>query len=165
MADKKKVIKLLCEELNNLKNVIGYVEKVPSLKRTLISVLSPTYLNYISDIEQKSPKPATFRVLLANDFAFLLTYVGNETFEIKVSGKKFMSNIAGEIDNASKAISDLLVLKHPLNALQPTEEQELALPDDGSGDASALDLTQSSDEVNNSPFNPLGEPEEDEEIK
>ena len=162
MVDKKKqVIKLLCEELNNLRNVIGYVEKVPSLKRTLISVLSPSYLNFISDIEQKSPKPATFRVLLANDFAFLMTYVGNDTYEIKVSGKKFMSNIAGEIDNASKAISDLLVLKHPLNTLQAGEEKDLALPDDGSGDASALDLSQPSEETNDSPFNPLGDVEEE----
>ena len=165
MVDSKKIVKLLCEEIANLKNVIGYVNKVEPLKKTLVSVLSPSYLNFIKDIEQKSPKPATFRIVLVNDFSFLMTYVGNENFEIKVAGKKFMSNIAGEIDNASKAISDLLVLQHPLNTLQAGEEKDLALPDDGSGDANALDLSQPEEPANNSPFNPLGNPSEEEETK
>jgi hypothetical protein len=120
MVDKKKVIKLLCEELNNLKNVIGYVEKGPSLKRTLISVLSPTYLNYISDIEQKSPKPATFKVTLINEQEFTIKYLGNKNFSFKVSGKKYNPSILGEQERASQAISDLLELNYTMESKEET---------------------------------------------
>jgi hypothetical protein len=156
----KKVLKLILEEMKNLDRIITFTHKSPQLKQILVSLLSPKYIHFINDIQLKAPKPTTFQVVLANDFTFLLTYIGKNAFQAKISGKQYNLTVAGEIDRASKAITDLLVLKKPLSAIEaPMQEPTGTEGVEGGGQP---DFTPPTSEPTNSVFNPLA-PEEAEQ--
>lgn len=156
----KKVLKLILEEMKNLDRIITFTHKSPQLKQILVSLLSPKYIHFINDIQLKAPKPTTFQVVLANDFTFLLTYIGKNAFQAKISGKQYNLTVAGEIDRASKAITDLLVLKKPLSAIEaPMQAPSGTEGVEGGGQP---DFTPPTNEPTNSVFNPLA-PEEAEQ--
>ena len=160
MQENKKILKIILEEMKNMDRIISFTYKSPQLKTILISLLSPKYIHFINDIQLKAPKPTTFQVVLANDFTFLLTYIGKNAFQAKISGKQYNLTVAGEIDRASKAITDLLVLKKPLSAVEaPTQ-----IPTDGEGveTGGQPNFTPPTSEPTNSVFNPLA-PEEGEQ--
>ena len=161
MQENKKILKIILEEMKNMDRIISFTYKSPQLKTILISLLSPKYIHFINDIQLKAPKPTTFQVVLANDFTFLLTYIGKNAFQAKISGKQYNLTVAGEIDRASKAITDLLVLKKPLSSVEvPTQ-----IPTDGEGveTGGQPDFTPSTSEPTNSVFNPLAPEEGDQE--
>lgn len=136
MIDKSQLLEMLLEEIHqpNMGRILKFVHKVPQLKSVLISLLSPQYVHFIKDIEIKSPRPTTFQVALENDFSFLLTYIGKDTFQAKISGREYNLDVAGEIDRASKAITNLLVLKKPISQItsdiQPDETPSQQIPND-----------------------------------
>lgn len=134
MIDKSRLLEMLLEEIHqpNMGRILQFVHKVPQLKSVLISLLSPQYVHFIKDIELKSPRPTTFQVALDNDFSFLLTYIGKDTFQAKISGREYNLDVAGEIDRASKAITNLLVLKKPISQIASADIQ----PNEPSGEQS-----------------------------
>lgn len=157
MQENKKILGWILEEVKNFDRIISFTYKVPPLKKILVSLLSPKYIHFINDIQLKAPKPTTFQIVLANEFTFLLTYIGKNAFQAKISGKQYNLTVAGEIDRASKAITDLLVLKKPLSSVEmPTQ-----VPTDGEGleAGGQPDFTPPTSEPSNSVFNPLA-PEE-----
>lgn len=157
MIQKSQLERLIFEEIHkpNIGRILGYTHKVPQLKQILISLLSPQYVHFIKDIEMKSPKPTTFQVALDNDFTFLLTYIGKDIFQAKISGKEYNLDIAGEIDRASKAITNLLVLKKPLNQVTSVTPDDTQPPTNQTPTDVGSELPPEVEVDNNSLFQPL----------
>ena len=62
--------------------------KFPTLKDTIIKLLTDQYELFLKDIEWVAPRPTTFRIILANDQVFYLIYT-DRTWIGKVEGKKY----------------------------------------------------------------------------
>lgn len=97
--------------------------KYPSLRDTLVDLLTEDFRDYISGIYIMAPKPTTFKIVLHNNQHFYLIYLGR-TYQAKVSGKKYYLLRVSELEQATLAIADLLMLGTPPTAQGP--ETELA---------------------------------------
>ena len=97
------------------------IQKYPSLNEYLIKLLTEDFRDYISGIYVMAPKPTIFKIVLHNNRVFYLTYMG-ETYEAKVSGKKYWLLKLSELERATVAIADLLTLGTPPQAQGPEAE-------------------------------------------
>jgi len=61
--------------------------KFPTLKDTIIKLLTEQYDLFLKDIEWVAPRPTTFRIVLSNDQVFYLIFT-ERTWIGKVEGKK-----------------------------------------------------------------------------
>ena len=81
--------------------------KFPSLKQTLVDLLTDQYDLFITDIQWVAPKPTTFRIMLGNGELFYLTYTPR-TWIAKVEGKKYYLLNLSEGESATEAIARIL---------------------------------------------------------
>ena len=81
--------------------------KFPSLKQTIIDLLTDQYDIFITDIQWVAPKPTTFRIMLGNGELFYLTYTPR-TWIAKVEGKKYYLLNLSEGETATEAIARIL---------------------------------------------------------
>jgi hypothetical protein len=63
--------------------------KFPTLKDTIIQLLTGQYDLFIKDIEWVAPRPTTFRIVLANEQPFYLIYT-DRSWIAKVEGKNII---------------------------------------------------------------------------
>lgn len=97
------------------------LQKYPTLKETLVNLMTEDFRDYISGIYVMAPKPTIFKIVLHNNRVFYLTFMG-KTYEAKVSGKKYYLSKISELEMATLSIADLLTLGTPPQAEGPTEE-------------------------------------------
>lgn len=97
------------------------LQKYPTLNSTLIELLTEDFRDYITGVYIMAPKPTIFKVVLHNNRSFHLIFMG-ETYEAKVSGKKYYLKDIGDLQNATLSIADLLMLGTPPQAEGPSEE-------------------------------------------
>ncbi len=83
--------------------------KFPTLKDTIIKLLTDQYELFLKDIEWVAPRPTTFRIILANDQVFYLIYT-DRTWIGKVEGKKYYLLNLSEEQNCIEAIARILSL-------------------------------------------------------
>jgi hypothetical protein len=95
------------------------LSRFPSLHRTVQSLLTKDYKNFISGIEWVSPKPSTFRVMLNNKQALYLKWLG-KGFQAQIEGKSYYLDNITDFQQALARLSELL--KHN----EPTPEDDLA---------------------------------------
>jgi hypothetical protein len=101
---------------------LNYILKsYPTLRETLIMLMSKAYKDAITGIYILAYKPTTFKVVLHNGQEFLLTYLGR-AYEATVQARRYYLMTIGEKESAVMAIRDLLLLGAPLNAKGPGEE-------------------------------------------
>jgi hypothetical protein len=81
--------------------------KFPTLKETIIKLLTDQYDLFIKDIEWVAPRPTTFRIVLANDQVFYLIYT-DRTWIGKVEGKKYYLLNISEEQNCVESIARIL---------------------------------------------------------
>ena len=81
--------------------------KFPTLKDTIIKLLTDQYDLFLKDIEWVAPRPTTFRIVLANDQTFYLIYT-DRTWIGKVEGKKYYLLNLSEEQNCIEAIARIL---------------------------------------------------------
>ena len=81
--------------------------KFPTLKDTIIKLLTEQYELFLKDIEWVAPRPTTFRIILGNDQVFYLIYT-DRTWIAKVEGKKYYLLNISEEQNCIEAISRIL---------------------------------------------------------
>ena len=81
--------------------------KFPTLKDTIIKLLTDQYELFLKDIEWVAPRPTTFRIILANDQVFYLIYT-DRTWIGKVEGKKYYLLNLSEEQNCIEAIARIL---------------------------------------------------------
>lgn len=97
------------------------LDKYPSLKETLVYLLTDAFKDYITGIYIIAPKPTTFKIVLHNGQFFYLTYLG-KAYEAKVLGKRYYLLTVGDKQRAVLAIAGLLELGPPINTKGPEEE-------------------------------------------
>lgn len=81
--------------------------KFPTLKDTIIKLLTDQYDLFLKDIEWVAPRPTTFRIVLANDQVFYLIFT-DRTWIGKVEGKKYYLLNLSEEQNCIEAIARIL---------------------------------------------------------
>jgi hypothetical protein len=81
--------------------------KFPTLKKTIIDLLTDQYELFLKDIEWVAPRPTTFRIILANDQVFYLIYT-DRSWVAKVEGKKYYLLNINEEQNCIEAIARIL---------------------------------------------------------
>jgi len=81
--------------------------KFPTLKDTIIKLLTDQYDLFIKDIEWVAPRPTTFRIILGNDQVFYLIYT-DRTWIGKVEGKKYYLLNISEEQNCVESIARIL---------------------------------------------------------
>ncbi len=97
------------------------LNKYPSLKETLVLLLSDAYKDYITGIYIIAPKPTTFKIVLHNGQFFYLRYLG-KAYEAKVLGRRYYLLTIGDRQRAILAIAALLELGAPINTQGPETE-------------------------------------------
>lgn len=81
--------------------------KFPTLKDTIVKLLTDQYDLFLSDIEWVAPRPTTFRIILANDQVFYLIYT-DRSWIAKIEGKKYYLLNINEEQNCIEAIARIL---------------------------------------------------------
>jgi hypothetical protein len=81
--------------------------KFPTLKDTIIKLLTDQYDLFLKDIEWVAPRPTTFRIVLANDQVFYLIYT-DRSWIGKVEGKKYYLLNLSEEQNCVESIARIL---------------------------------------------------------
>ena len=92
--------------------------KFPTLKDTIVKLLTDQYELFISDIEWVAPRPTTFRIVLSNDQPFYLIYT-DRSWIGKVEGKKYYLLNLSEEQNCIEAIARILA--YGVRVTKPTE--------------------------------------------
>ena len=81
--------------------------KFPTLKETIIKLLTDQYDLFLKDIEWVAPRPTTFRIILGNDQTFYLIYT-DRSWIAKIEGKKYYLLNLNEEQNCIEAIARIL---------------------------------------------------------
>lgn len=79
------------------------LSKFPTLKLTLVKLMTEDFKEFIDTIDWVSPKPTTFRVNLVNGQDFTLKWTG-KNFQAQILGKKYM---LGNISDFQQALDKL----------------------------------------------------------
>ena len=71
-------------------NVLKFpiVARFPEIDKVLVQLMTDQYGVFIKDVEWVAPKPTTFRIKLANNQYFYLTY-SDKSWTAQVEGKKY----------------------------------------------------------------------------
>lgn len=94
------------------------LSRFPSLHKTVENLLTKDYSNFVSAIEWVSPKPSTFRVMLNNQQALYLKWLG-KGFQAQIGGKRY--NLENVVDYQQALLRLGELLKHS----EPTPEDEM----------------------------------------
>ena len=94
--------------------------KFPTLKDTIIKLLTDQYDLFLKDIEWVAPRPTTFRIVLANDQVFYLIFT-DRTWIGKVEGKKYYLLNISEEQNCVESIARILSYGAKVVVDTPTE--------------------------------------------
>ena len=79
------------------------LEKFPTLKLTLVKLMTEDFKQFVDTVDWVSPKPTTFRVNLVNGQDFTLKWLG-KNFQAQILGKKYM---LGNISDFQQALDKL----------------------------------------------------------
>jgi hypothetical protein len=90
--------------------------RFPTLKRTVVNLLTKQYDDFIDTIDWVAPKPSTFRVVLKNGQGLYLRWTGTE-FQAQIEGKRYMLGRVEEFQQALDRLAELL--KHEKPEAQP----------------------------------------------
>jgi len=81
--------------------------KFPTVKKTLISLFTREYPEFVTDVRWVVPKPSTFAIDLKNGQSFNIKWMG-KGFQAQVEGKKYFLNNVSDYQQALDKINDIL---------------------------------------------------------
>ena len=79
------------------------LSKFPTLKNTLVKLMTKDFNEFVSTVDWVSPKPTTFKVNLVNGQDFTLKWTG-KNFQAQILGKRYM---LGNISDFQQALDKL----------------------------------------------------------
>lgn len=82
------------------------LEKFPTLKLTLVKLMTEDFKEFVDTIDWVSPKPTTFRVNLVNGQDFSLKWTG-KNFQAHILGKRYMLGNISEFQQALDKLARL----------------------------------------------------------
>jgi hypothetical protein len=81
--------------------------KFPTVKKTIVSLFTKDYPEFVKNIRWVAPKPSTFAIDLASGQSFNLKWTG-KGFEAQVEGKKYYLNDLAEYQQALDKLNDIM---------------------------------------------------------
>jgi hypothetical protein len=96
--------------------------KFPTVKKTIVSLFTQEYKEFVKDVKWVAPKPSTFSVELANGQSFNLKWMG-KGFEAQIEGKKYFLNDLPNYQQALDKINDILKNGPITNGEEPGGEE------------------------------------------
>ena len=106
--------------------------KFPTLRKTLIDLLTKEYDFFVKDIQWIAPKPTTFKILLENDQQMFLKWMG-KGFEAEIAGKRYYLGKVDEFQQALDKLNEILKYASPGETEEPADD-ELGGDEFGGGD-------------------------------
>lgn len=82
------------------------LEKFPTLKATLVKLMTQDFKEFVKSVDWISPRPTSFRINLSNGQDFSLKWTG-KTFDAQIQGKNYA---LGKISEFQQALDRLGVL-------------------------------------------------------
>jgi len=119
--------------------------KFPTVKKTIVSLFTKDYPEFVKNIRWVAPKPSTFAIDLASGQSFNLKWMG-KGFEAQVEGKKYYLNDLAEYQQALDKINDIIKTGPISQGEEPGGEEFGAAPAEpaagggGGGEAPAADF-------------------------
>lgn len=105
--------------------------KFPTLKDTLVDLMTNEFDSFVDEILWISPKPTTFQIDLNNGQSYYLKWLGSG-FQAEIAGKRYMLTSIDEYQQALDAIGDLLKYTPP--EVDDLDGEEEFGPDGGFGE-------------------------------
>ena len=81
--------------------------KFPTVKKTLVSLFTNEYDEFIEDVKWTVPKPSTFKVVLKNGQSLDLKWTG-KGFDATIEGKQYFLNNVSEYQQALDALGRIM---------------------------------------------------------
>lgn len=96
--------------------------KFPTVKKTIVSLFTKDYPEFVTDVRWVVPKPSTFAIDLKNGQSFNIKWMG-KGFEAQVEGKKYFLNDLADYQQALDKLNDLLKNGPITNGEEPGGEE------------------------------------------
>lgn len=106
--------------------------KFPTVKKTLVSLFTNEYDEFVEDVKWTVPKPSTFRVVLKNGQTFDLKWTG-KGFDAAIEGKGYFLNNVSEYQQALDALGRIMKDGPITQGEEPGGEDFAAEPPAGGG--------------------------------
>jgi hypothetical protein len=106
--------------------------KFPTVKKTLVKLLTSEYDEFVEDVKWTVPKPSTFKVTLKNGQSLDLRWTG-KGFEATIEGKGYFLNTVVQYQQALDAIGRILRDGPITQGEEPGGEDFAAEPTAGGG--------------------------------
>jgi hypothetical protein len=81
--------------------------KFPTVKKTIVSLLTQEFPEFVQDIKWVAPKPSTFQVVLKNGQPFYLKWTG-KGFDAQIEGKNYFLGSTSDYQQALDKLNDIL---------------------------------------------------------
>ena len=81
--------------------------KFPTVKKTLVSLLTPEYDEFVEDVKWTVPKPSTFKVVLKNGQSLDLKWMGKD-FQASIEGKRYYLGTTADYQQALDSLNRIL---------------------------------------------------------
>ena len=82
------------------------LQKFPTLKKTIVRLMTDDFKEFVDTIDYISPRPTAFKVNLTNGQSFTLKWMG-KNFEATILGKRYY---LGQLSNFQQALDKLSIL-------------------------------------------------------
>lgn len=112
--------------------------KFPTVKKSLISLFTKEYDEFVEDVKWVAPKPSTFQVVLKNGQSFSLKWMG-KGFEAQVEGKLYYLNNIADYEQALDKINDILK-NGPITSGEEPGGEDFAAEPEAAGAAAPADF-------------------------
>lgn len=106
--------------------------KFPTLKKTVIHLLTPEYEEFVEKIGWMSPKPSTFKVEFKNGQDLQLKWMG-KGFQATVEGKRYFLDNVSEYQQCLDKITAMLASGPITNQFEDAESGEDVFGAEGGG--------------------------------
>jgi hypothetical protein len=110
--------------------------KFPTVKKTLVSLFTHEFDEFVEDVKWTVPKPSTFMVVLKNGQSFDLKWTG-KGFEATVEGKRYFLNNVSDYQQALDSLNRILKDGPITQGEEPGGEDFAAEPAAGGGGGEA----------------------------
>ena len=106
--------------------------KFPTVKKTLVSLFTSEFPEFVTDVRWVVPKPSTFAVDLKNGQSFNIKWMG-KGFQAQIEGKKYYLDTLPEYQQALDKINDLLKNGPITQGEEPGGEDFAGAPEPAAG--------------------------------
>jgi hypothetical protein len=138
--------------------------KFPTLKKTLVKMMTNEFDEFLEDVKWVAPKPTTFTVVLKNGQTFNLKWMGKD-FDANIEGKNYYLGTTSTYQQAIDALNRILINGPIAKEEEPGEEsfgaEPTPAPELGGGETAGADFGTETPAEETPAEEPAGGPEEE----